>query len=284
MRPATITSIRMVLIVPITASALLGLTGRAWGGAWTQADRGYYIKLSTGYFRATEDIDASGERISKPGEGVFKDFSSSVYVEFGLTESLTLVTTAPYKRLHDRKTFIKGITKERRTGFGDLELRVRRALITGRTVVSLAVGGKVPLWKEDDPGTRVPLSSRHTDGEARLQVGRSISVLPGYVTGEFGYRMRGGNLGDEVLYSLEGGVSLRRFLIKGFISGVRSTGDCQSTAEVGLIGDQNVTKVSPGIIFNATSHIELSLELISIVSGCNTTAGSTWLIGLAVKR
>jgi hypothetical protein len=253
-------------------------------GAWTQHKGGYYLKLSSGYLDASEDIDADGERVPKAGAGSLRDFSYSAYVEYGLRDDLTVVASFPYKRLHDERTFVSGITRESRTGFGDAEVRLRQSVLSAPLVVSVAAGGKIPLWNEDDPGTRVPLGSSHADGDFRLLVGKSLYPAPGYVTGEVGYRVRGGSLSNEVFYEFEAGATLKRFLIKGFVSGARTTGDCQPTGEVGLIGDQNVLKISPGLIYNATPGLELSLEVIHIAGGCNTTAGSTFLFGVAFKR
>ena len=115
-------------------------------------------------------------------------------------------------------------------------------------------------------------------------IGRSLYPFPGYVTGEVGYRVRGGVFSNEMFYSLEAGFTLNRFLIKGFASGIRTSGKCVITDEVGLIGDQNVFKISPGVIYRLSPRLELSLDLIHIATGCNTTAGQTVLFGVAIKR
>jgi protein XagA len=276
---------KIVLVTSLTALVLCSSAGEVRAGAWTQPKGGYYLKFAGGYFHATDDIDASGKRVAKPGEGHFRDFNYSVYTEYGVADDLTFIASVPYKRLHDKRTFASGITREHRTGMGDAEIRLRRSLLRGRTVAAVALGVKIPLWSNDDPGTRVPLSSGGADWDVRLLAGRSITVIPAYVTGEIGYRSRGGGLSAEVLYAIEGGVTMGRFLIKGFLSGVRTRGDCHAASnEVGLIGDQDVMKVSPGIIYRPRPNLEVGLERITIASGCNTTAGSTWLLGIALKR
>ena len=50
-------------------------------------------------------------------------------------------------------------------------------------------------------------------------LGKYLYPFPGYITGEFGYRHRGGNFSNELFYGLEAGVNVDRFLFKGFASG-----------------------------------------------------------------
>ncbi len=265
--------------------AIVWPDGAVFAGAWTQKEKGYYLKVGTNYLNSTGDIDAGGSRIQKAGMGELRDLNFSTYLEYGIRDRLTLVASTPYKRLSDNRTFANGIAKERRSGFGDVEVRMRWLMVDrGPTVASIAVGGKVPLWYGDDPNSRVPLSSKKVDVDVRFLMGRSLYPFPGYMTGEAGFRARGGVFSNEVFYTLEGGVTLDRFLFKGFVSGIRTFGPCEVVGEVGLIGDQNVTKLSPGVIYRLHDRAEVSLELIYIASGCNTTAGSTLSFGMAFKK
>ena len=89
---------------------------------------------------------------------------------------------------------------------------------------------------------------------------------------------------DEAFYALEMGVSLgRRLLVKGFVSGIRTYGFCQGGTG-GLVEDQNVVKLSPGVIFRLRDQMELSLEMIHVASGCNTITGNMLSLGLALKK
>ena len=270
----------------LSASCVLTLTlaSQTFAGAWTQKRGGYYLKLAGGYLNTTQDVNATGDKVDKDGEGRLRDVNCSAYLEYGLSDELTLVASAPYKNMKDTRTFRTGTALERRWGFGDVELRVRRLLWSRDFVASVAAGAKVPTWYEEDENTRVPLSTRKLDGDARLLLGKSLYPVPGYVTGELGYRMRGGTFSNEWFYTLEAGVTVDRVLIKGFISGIRTFGNCEAGDEVGLVGDQNVLKIAPGIIYRLNSSVEVSMDLIHIASGCNTTAGNTFFVGVALKR
>ncbi len=280
---------RSLFFISICA-ACLGLASAAFAGAWTQKQGGYYFKVGAGYSNSTRDIDASGKQIQKANMGELRDLNYSVYLEYGLLDRLTFVGSAPYKRLRDIRilrdlnSVVTGTALERRSGFGDLEMGLRWLLASQPVVASVAVGGKIPLWYDEDPGTRVPLSSREVDADVRVLLGRSLYPFPGYVTGEIGYRIRGGAFSNEALYALEAGVMVNRFLFKGYISGIHTFGECNPVGEVGLIGDQNVLKLSPGVSYRLTDRLELSADLVHIAAGCNTAAGNTLLFGVALKR
>ncbi|MCE2441424.1 MAG: hypothetical protein J4F39_18630 [Candidatus Latescibacteria bacterium] len=271
-------------IIFFTAILPFLIASHASAGAWTQKRGDYYFKLAGGYLNTTQDIDAAGDKVRKDGEGELRDVNCTAYLEYGITDAFTLVATAPYKNMKDTRTFQTGTALERRWGFGDVEVRMRRLLWNRDFVASVAAGGKIPTWLEDDESTRVPLSTKKVDGDVRLLVGKSLYPFPGYFTGEVGYRLRGGTFSNEWFYTLEGGVTYDRVLIKGFISGIRTFGNCEPGDEVGLIGDQNILKISPGIIYRVTPRVEVSMDLIHIASGCNTTAGNTFFVGVALKR
>ena len=160
----------------LTAVLTLLIASHAFAGAWTQKKGGYYLKLSGGYLNTTQDINAAGDKVPKDGEGRLRDINFTGYLEYGISDELTLVATGPYKNMKDTRTFQTGTALERRWGFGDVEVRVRRLLWNRDFVASVAAGGKVPTWYEDDESTRVPLSTRKIDGDARLLLGFPFRV------------------------------------------------------------------------------------------------------------
>ena len=76
----------------------------------------------------------------------------------------------------------------------------------------------------------------------------------------------------------------RAALIKATVAAIHTLGTCGALSQAGLVGDQDVLKVSPGLIYRATERLELSLEAFHIAAGCNTTAGTTWSLGAALTR
>ncbi len=278
--------IRKYLVLFATVALALFGDQLAFAGAWTQENQGYYFKLSSHFVQAKHDYDEVGNRILKAGSGQLTEFDIRGYLEYGIRNGLTLVVSAPYSRLYDVRTFSNGIARERRSGFGDFEIRLKKRLYKGnRIVISAAGGGKVPLWYQDDPDTRVPLSSKNSDQDMRLLAGVSLYHYGVYITSELGYRKRGGVFSDELFFSFEAGLTVGRFLVKGYLAGIQSRGVCDVTSgEVNLIGDQDILKLSPGVIYRLKEGIELSLELNHTAAGCNTSAGSQYSVGIAFKR
>ena len=267
--------------------ALLGaacLTSASFAGAWTQRQGGYYFKIASSTLKARSDLNADGQRMDKPGMGKLEDFSLTAYLEYGVRDRLTLVASAPYKRLSDERTFDTGIGRERDSHLADLEARLRWQWRAQPAVVSFAAGAKIPLGYEIRDDSNVPLGTDEVDGDIRLLLGRSLYPLPAYLTGELGYRIRGGAFSNEWFSSMEAGFSWRRLLFKGTVSSVRTFGTCGSTSQAGLIGDQNILKLAPGAIYRLSDRVEASLDFFHIASGCNTTTGNTLSLGVAFKR
>ena len=285
--------------IPLAAILLGSVPAQLHAGAWTQPPGGLYLKLAGLSFRSGEFLDAEGERLArqeKPSTEELSDRNASVYLEYGVRERLTLVASLPYKRLvHTKKevrffesldtTITRIYPDENESGFADLEMRLRWRLLQDPAVVSVTLGGKLPLGYEMQEESNVPLGTGEIDGDTRLLVGKSLYPLPGYATGAIGYRKRGGIFSDELLYNLEAGFTYGNLLVKGVAEGVRTFGDCGATGAMGmLIGDQNSLKLSPGVIWSFSERLEVGADLFYIASGCNTAAGTTYAVGLAFKR
>lgn len=262
----------------------LGQISAVFAGAWTQAAGGYYLKLAAHRLHAEDYFDASGTRVPKLGMGELTDLGLQAYAEYGLRERLTLVAALPYKHLADKRRFSSGTGREQSRGFGDLEIGVRWRLSDRPLVSSLAVSGQIPLGYTVDAGTRVPLGTGEPAGDMRLLLGCSLSPVPGYLTGELGYRARGGAYSDEFFYLLEAGLAQRRWGLKGYVSGLRTRGACGALGQEGLIGDQDILKISPGLSYRLSQGLELAVDLIHVAGGCNTVAGNTLATGVVFKR
>ncbi|MCE2448740.1 MAG: hypothetical protein J4F35_10245 [Candidatus Latescibacteria bacterium] len=277
-----------------------------------------YFKIAGLSFRSQDYLDAVGERrerVAKPSMEELSDESMSAYLEYGLRERLTLVATLPYKRLVYKNTEVKvfksdlldtTITRihpdEINSGLADLELRLRWRLLRNPAVVSLALGGKFPLGYDIDQDSIGSLSAgglglgpspvdgvagadnKVRDIDMRLLVGKSLYPLPGYLTSTVGYRQRGGAFSDEFFYGFEAGVTYKRLLVKGAVEGMRTMGDCGAMGQGGLVGDQDILKLAPGLIWSLSKNLEVGVDLFHIAAGCNTAAGTTYAVGLAFKR
>ncbi len=310
--------------IPLAAILLAIAPAQLHAGAWTLAPGGMYFKIAGLSFHSQDYLDIAGERrarAAKPSVEALSDESISAYLECGLREHLTLVATLPYKRLVYKNTEVKAfksdlldttITRihpdEINSGLADLELRLRWRLLRNPAVVSLALGGKFPLGYDveqerigslgagglglgpspvdggADADDKVLLGTGERDIDMRLLVGKSLYPLPGYWTSAVGYRKRGGAFSDEFFYGVEAGVTYKRLLVKGAVEGTRTLGDCGAMGQGGLVGDQNILKLAPGLSWSLSKHLEIGVDLFHIAAGCNTAAGTTYAAGLAFKR
>ena len=271
-------------MIPLVAALAIGWAATAHAGAWSQQPGAYYAKIALNRLHATSDYGLDGNKQRKPGHGRLTDLTLSAYLEYGLRERLTLVASAPFKRLEDQRSFANNIGDgfERDTNFGDLELRLRYQLWEEPVTVAGALGTKLPLGYKVRELSNVPLGTGERDEDVRLLVGHSLHPFPGYLTGDLGWRRRGGSFSNEFFFTAEAGAAWKKALFKGTLSSVRTLGTCGALTQAGLVGDQDIVKLSPGLIFRLTERIELNLDLFHIATGCNTTAGTTWSLGAAL--
>ena len=279
-----------------------------WAGAWAQEKGDFFLKIGSSYFATTEEFNHRGNRLRILEEQTafkdasFRDANVNLYLEYGLTETLTAVATLPFKGLRAERDilFSGGIEVNREVvntiGFGDVTLSTRRELGTQPLALSIQAGIKLPLWYNKRPSNDgPPLGTTEIDGEIHLLAGRSLSSLPAYVTGSFGYRRRGGRLHDELIYSLEAGYTMGPVLVKIGLDGVhnRSTppdifGHTVVTPLPGgggvlpelVVGDQHFTKLGPGVNYSLSASTAVQAELLQVLAGTNTLSGTTFSVGL----
>lgn len=263
------------------------------------------MKLSGTYLYSEKEFDHLGDEVDiRAGDELitetsYRDIGFAGYVEYGLTDRLTIVGTLPFKILTSKRTELGtfgGPTEAVEVvtgGLSDLNLSARYPLVKGPLPVAVQAGAKVPLGYDRTPGDEgAPLGSGKIDVEAHLLAGASLYPFPGYLTGGAGYRLRGGNLSDQFVFSLEGGVTFPRFQVKAAIDGTYSADAPPElvdpaggqTSSITRITDQDILKISPGVSFAVGRGAYLTAEAYYIVAGKNTVAGTTYSIGLVFQQ
>jgi hypothetical protein len=276
---------RQVFKAHAAAVVLLSTVSLVSAGAWTQPPGDSYLKLTAQRGETDSSFDDLGNQVPRPGNGLLTDFGLWMYGEYGLASAITLIADAPYRRLSEKRQFAGGIGQERSNGLGDLSIGLRWRLRERPLVVSVAAGMAIPLGYSIQRDTRLPLGTDRASGDFRILVGRSITrPLSGYITGEAGYRARRGSFSNEVLYSLEVGVSQRRLTVRANLAGISTVGVCGAGDRAGLVGDQDRAVLSPGLVANVTPTIQASVDVVQTVSGCNTSRGTAFAFGLALAR
>ena len=82
----------IVAIMLVTASATACLAG-----AWTLGKGKIYDRLAFNYYYANKEFDKSGNSQDFANNGNFRDFNLNNYLEYGLTDRLTLINSLYYK-------------------------------------------------------------------------------------------------------------------------------------------------------------------------------------------
>lgn len=296
----------------IAAICFLLLSTQAFAGAWTQSKHGYFFKFSANYLYTTREYNYLGDRLAIFQERVvyrnasFQDINLNFYGEYGLTDRATLVASLPIKVLTSKWTeLILGgqLTSDvtvTTAGPADLSLSLRYGLLRNPLVISAQAGVKIPTgYRQRPKNDGPPLGTAKFDGDFSLLFGASLYPVPIYFTAGLGYRQRGGPFNDQMLYSAEAGVTAGRVLLKVTFDGLLSTvappdivGQTIVTPLPGgggvlpniIVGDQDIHKVSPSIIYTLRPGLALQAEALHMLAGKNTVSGSTFSLGLIFNR
>jgi hypothetical protein len=286
----------VTLTVSLTLLALLH--SAAYGGAWVQKQRGYFFKLTASYLYTTEEYDSKGNirRIREGEPGIsntsYKELSATAYLEYGVTRRLTVVANLPFKVVTSARTeeTTEDLTRNIEVvtgGLSDLTLSGRFLLFGTSSPLSIQAGVKVPMgYEATPPDGGAPLGSGKVDVEGWVLAGTGIWPLRAYFTGQLGYRLRGGNgIADEHLFQVEGGFTPGKWLAKATLEGIYSKGSAgdQESSTV-VITNQDVLKVIPTIAYRFNYRFAVGAELIHILEGKNTVAGTTYFVGILLRN
>ena len=299
----------------LLAATLLiaGSASAVFGGAWVQKKNQLYLKVSSRYLHTATWFNYRGERESILADfdyyqdTAYEQFALSTYVEYGLHRRLTIVAAADAVIARDHRTIVDVayLDNARRvrssSGLSDLELHLRIGILTdGPLILSLQPLVKVPLGYSTASDNDGPaLGTGEVDVEGRLLAGTSFYPTPVYLSGEIGYRHRGGAVHDEIRFSAEAGLTLRRFLAKTEIRGIRNMetppdiyGQSVITPLPGgggavpirPFGDQHVLTWINEAVFQLAAGLGISAQLSHTLSGTNTVGGTTVALGMVLTR
>ena len=306
---------QLVKILGAAVALLLAprFAGEALAQAWLQAVDGYYFKVSASFLSTDEAFDFRGDRTpvfedSAKTDTSFRDISFSAYLEYGVTDYLTLVASVPFKIVTSKETSM-GIRNVRTNGgLGDLFIAARTPILKN-PAVSVQAGIKVPLGYEQNPDNGgPPLGTGEADAEVQLLYGQSLWPIPAYVSAGAGYRFRGGSgardlatvgaiggLNDEIFYHVEAGYTAGQVFLKLRLDALLNTEDppdlspeAQMTASGSPIevvaGDQDIIKLTPGVTYTVGGNVALNVELFHTLSGKNTVTGTAISLGVVYTR
>lgn len=285
------------LAAPVLILTLQHSTVRA--GAWVQNKHSYFLKLSGTYLYTTEEFDSEGNlqdiraQDSLITDTSYEEVTATAYLEYGLTGRLTLVANLPFKIVTSKRTElpVPGVPQRNvevvTGGLSDLTLSGRFLLTNNKMPISIQAGLKIPLgYDPSPPDEGTPIGSGKVDAEAILLAGSSLYPVPAYITGGFGYRVRGGTgISDEYLFQVEVGLTPGNFLIKATLDGVYSTAEPEEQeSSTTTVTNPDILKIIPTIGYSFTPRFAIGAEVFHVLEGKNTVAGTTYVLALVFMR
>jgi hypothetical protein len=192
----------------------------AFAGPWPQPEgHGFVINQ----FSFVQANNHAGIPNPANGNGTFQKFDFTPYVEYGLTDTVT-VGAAPH---FDLRQLATGTTTSNTVGVGDIDLFARKTMWSDG-YWAVAGQGLVKLPTGYNPSANPALGDNQVDLEPEFFVGRGFSLgnWPAFADVGAGYRFRLGSPADEVRLDADFGVHVRQdwmLLIQSFnIIGMRN--------------------------------------------------------------
>lgn len=257
----------------ISLILLLATPALCLAGAWTAKQGGMYNKLALNYFESNDYYDGDGDRHSLPYDGQFTDVNVNWYLEYGLTDYLTLIGSLYYKWLEDENDYFRAESD----GVGDIEVGMKWRLLEDPVV--LAVQGLVKVAGPYDDDEVPGLGNDQTDFELRLLLGKSLYPLPMYMGLEAGYRWRTKAPADEWRLLAEiGGNAGKYFYGRVKVDCIFSANNAESGAgytNITLTPEYDLITLDTTVGVNFNQHLSLELSYKPTIYGENTASGYT---------
>ncbi len=275
---------RVVWVTAWVVMIIVSTTDPVFAGAWTAKQGDMYCKLTFNLYEADEMFNDSGNKAAFRDSGEFSDTNISTYMEYGITDKITLLGSLSYKRLKSENNAM--IYKTR--GFSDLDLGVKYRLASGNFGVISAQGLiKIPEFYDDD--TAVALGNNQYDTEIRLLYGKSLyPFVPGYINIEAGYRLRAEEPSDEFRYLLELGFDITdavysRVKLDGIIGMDNNDTVLDYAGNPTTTLDYDLGKLDLALGVNLSKQVGIELGYRGDIYGENTASGENVSLSLVVQ-
>lgn len=174
---------------------LLPLAGQAQAGAWTQQQGHGQVIVTSTFTKADQLFDANGKLIAIDD---YKKFELSAYMEYGLTDSLTLLGQTTYNSID-----IKPPTDSEYNGFDYTEFGARARVWQGQNgVFSLQSTLRVP--GASDEGNTAEAGNTQVEWDLRALAGYSFNLgsWASFAEAQAAYRFRFDDPPDEMRLDL----------------------------------------------------------------------------------
>ena len=264
---------RVGCVAPLLFATFAGLSSSAHASAWSRDDGELMLISRADYFRSDlGNISVGGEEV----DGSFERIEANTYVEYGLTNRLTIGG----KALYGTSWLTRGSSVETTSGFTEFESFAQYQVSRNeRHAAAVKLTGAIPTRLES--GARPSTQSNGADVEISALYGRSITFKPvkTFASAEIGYRRRFSDAADQLRLLTTIGVETgRRWTVLLDMFSVKSLGNQRLDG-----ADFDVVKIQPSIVWRASRRFSFQAGVTEEVAGRNLALGTTYFIGMRTQ-
>ncbi len=237
---------------------------------WARADNELLIISRADYFKADlGPVNTIGGIV----DSRFERFMSNTYVEYGLTETITIGG----KALYGTSWLTRGGATETASGFSEVETYIQYQVFRS-PIHSGAVRLAVARPANFSSGARPELLSNGVDMDVSALYGRNITSnsVKIFTTAELGYRKRFSDSADHIRMDATIGIEPSdQFLI---LFDFFSTLSIQNESAGGA--DFDIIKIQPSLLWRATRRWAFQAGMTEEIASRNISTGRTYFFGL----
>jgi hypothetical protein len=274
---------RVIFIIFTSCIFILLSIHLCFAGAWTMQKGKLYDRAAFNYYFADDEFNRNWDRTDFALNGEFSDMNLNNYIEYGLSDRITLINSLYYKSIKKEDDL-----RELRTyGVGDIDLGMKLKVSEGSWGV-FSTQGLVKIRGPYDKHKALPLGNGQSDVEFRLLFGRSLwPHIPGYCNFEIAYRWRFDDPSDELRYLAEYGMDFsKKFYGRIKLDGILSMDNGSHfdiTGNPTTTNNYNLGKLDMALGYRITNAWGLEVVYTPEIYGRNTAAGATYTFAITYQ-
>lgn len=241
----------------IAAAALPAAAGAACAGAWLMPPGAGQIIASTAFSGSSRAFDAKGRLIVVPS---YEKFGLGAYVEYGLTDWLTVIAAPAYDRIRQPPPAASY------DGPGESEAGARVGLYrSDAIVVSLQASLRTPGASIND--SQGPFQPRRAGAlDVRVMAGGNFefAATPGFAEAQAGYRFYAQNQPGEGRLDLTLGLRPTPQLLV-----LAQSFNAISAGSGNGFRHSLWTKLQPSLVYDVSPHWSLQIGAFATLAGVN---------------
>ena len=268
---------------------ILSLTVLA-GGGWNKKKGEGFFKLSQYWILADQYYNPEGNIIRvNPG---ISFYSTALFGEYGLTDKITTEVYFPFytrsvlnSLQRQNGDFIEG---DQVSGLGDTNISFKYGIKQkGATVISAKLTFGLPLG---DASGGASGAIQTGDGEFNqmlsVDVGHSFYPAPFYANVSVGINNRTKGFSEEFRYSVEAGLTLKKFTLIGRLIGIESlmNGDPADSEAQGVFANNlEFLSFMPEVVYKIQDNFGVSAAIGTAFSGRQVLANPSYEVGFFLE-